>query len=282
EQLEQCGAVKLPVDYPDGTNTIGLSSTVVQWLDAEATRALLQEVPKAYRTQINDVLLTALAEAIGKWTGQRQVLLDMEGHGREDLWEDLDLSRTVGWFTTLFPVMFETSRLSQPGAFLKSVKEQLRRIPNHGIGYGLLRYLSNDTEVSEGLRALPQAEVRFNYLGQLDQALPVNSLFSLSNEPTGAERNAKQRPTYLLDVTSAVSKGQLRLTIIYSESIHRRASVELLSNHLIEALRSIISHCQSLESADFSPSDFPLASLTQQQLDRIMSRTGGAGHSNDN
>ena len=282
DKLEQWGEAKLPLDYPDGHNTIESARTVSASLETEETRLLLQEVPEAYRTQINDVLLTALVEAIGKWTGQRQVLLDMEGHGREDLWEDIDLSRTVGWFTTLFPVIFETSKLSQPGAFLKSVKEQLRRIPNRGIGYGLLRQLSKDTEVSEGLRALPQAEVRFNYLGQLDHVLPVNSLFSLSNETTGAERNPKQRRAYLLDVTSAVSKGRLQLNIIYSEGIHRRAAVEVLSNNLIAALRSIISHCQSLESTAFSPSDFPLANLTQQQLDRIMSRTGGAGHSNDN
>ncbi len=281
-QVAKWSGGKLPVDFPDGQNSIESARTVSASLDEEETRLLLQEVPEAYRTQINDVLLTALVEAVGKWSGQRQVLVDMEGHGREELWEDIDLSRTVGWFTTLFPVVLEIGTTTHGGTLLKSVKEQLRRIPNRGIGYGLLRYLSKNAELSEQLQALPQAEMRFNYLGRLDNVLPVNSLLSLSKEITGAERNAKQQRAYLIDVSAAVSQGRLQLNVIYSESLHRRAVIEALSNDLIKALRSIITHCQSLESSDFSPSDFPLANLSQQQLDRIMSKAGGADHSNEN
>ena len=273
---------KIPVDYQEGQNTIASARTISASLDEEETRALLQEVPEAYRTQINDVLLTAVVEAIGKWSGQRQALIEMEGHGREELWEDIDLSRTVGWFTTLFPVILEMNATAQGGARLKSVKEQLRRVPQRGIGYGLLRYLSNDAEISGEMRSLPQAEVRFNYLGQLDNVLPLNSLFSLSNEATGAERDGGQRRAYLLDVNSAVSGGRLQLNIIYSENIHRRAAIEALSNSLMEALRAIISHCQSLESSDFSPSDFPLANLSQQQLDLILSKTSRGDQSYEN
>ncbi len=266
---------RIPVDFPAGLNTIESTQTVSASLDAEETRALLQEVPEAYRTQINDVLLTGVVEAFGKWSGQRQMLIDMEGHGREELWEDIDLSRTVGWFTTLFPVAFQISPTTQVGALLKSVKDQLRRVPNRGIGYSLLRYLSNDAEISDALRAPPQAEVRFNYLGQLDNVLPSDSLFSWSKDPVGAERDGKQLRAYLLDVTSAVSEGRLQLNIIYSENVHRRSTVEILTRGLLEALRAIISHCQSPESSDLSPSDFPFAKLSQQQLDRIMSKTTG-------
>lgn len=281
EVEQKWGGGKIPVDYPEGQNTIESARTISASLDAEETRVLLQEVPEAYRTQINDVLMTAVVEAIGKWSGQRQTLVEMEGHGREELWEDIDLSRTVGWFTTLFPVIFDISATAQAGARLKFVKEQLRRVPKRGIGYGLLRYLSKDAEISQQMRSLPQAEVRFNYLGQLDNVLPFNSLFSLSSEATGAERDGQQRRAYLLDVNSAVSGGRLQLNIIYSENINRRAAIEDLSNSLMEALRAIITHCQSLESSDFSPSDFPLANLSQQQLDLIMSKTGQGGRSHE-
>jgi NRPS condensation-like uncharacterized protein len=150
----------LPVDFPEqkegnievSTRTISVS------LDIEETRVLLQEVPKAYNTQINDVLLTALVQAFKEWTGQRYLLVDLEGHGREAIFEDVDLSRTVGWFTTIFPVLLNLGKVSEPGEVLKSIKEQLRRIPNNGIGYGLLRYLSKDTEIVKKLQAIPQAE----------------------------------------------------------------------------------------------------------------------------
>jgi non-ribosomal peptide synthase protein (TIGR01720 family) len=203
------------------------------------------------------------------------VLLDLEGHGREELWEDIDLSRTLGWFTTLFPVAFDLKPGARKGELLKSVKEQLRRIPNRGLGYGLLRYMCEDAQLVEGLAALPRAEVRFNYLGQLDRALPPNSLLTLSGEATGAERDGRELRPYLIDVSGAVSGGSLRLSVSYSENVHRSADIEALSRDLVESLRAIISHCRALESSDYSPSDFPLANISQQQLDLIMSRAGG-------
>ena len=278
--VEKFGGGKIPVDYPDGQNFIESARTVSASLDAVETRVLLQEVPEAYRTQINDVLLATLAATVCKWSGRRQVLVEMEGHGREELWDDIDLSRTVGWFTTLFPILFDLSATTQAGSLLKSVKEQLRRVPNRGLGYGLLRYLSDDATIAREMRALPQPQLRFNYLGQLDNVLPANSLFSLSKESTGAERDGKQRRAYLLDVSGAVSGGRLQLNIIYSENVHRRATIEELSRNLMQELRALISHCQSLETGDLSPSDFPLAKLSQQQLDKIMSKASLRGASN--
>jgi len=275
QEVEKARGVRLPVNYLDGENTVESARTVSVSLDAGETRALLQEVPEAYQTQINDVLLAALAEAIGKWSGHRRVLIELEGHGREELWENIDLSRTLGWFTTLFPIVFELKPGVQKGTLLKSVKEQLRRVPNSGLGYGVLRYLSEDAELAEGLAALPQAEVRFNYLGQLDRALPPNSLLTLSRESTGAERDGRERRPYLIDVSGAVAGGSLQLNLSYSENIHCRADIEALSRGLVESLRAIISHCQDREFSDYSPSDFPLTNISQQQLDLIMSKAGG-------
>ncbi|MCP4657640.1 MAG: non-ribosomal peptide synthetase, partial [bacterium] len=134
---------ELPVDHPGGVNTLASAGEVTVSLPAEETRALVKEVHDAYRTRINDLLLAALVQAFGEWTGKRILLVSMEGHGREELDEDLDLSRTVGWFTSIFPVLLE--RFDDPGDQIKAVKERLRSIPGGGVGYGLLRYLNEET-----------------------------------------------------------------------------------------------------------------------------------------
>jgi non-ribosomal peptide synthase protein (TIGR01720 family) len=195
----------------------------------------------------------------------------MEGHGREELWEDVDLSRTVGWFTSLFPVLIEIDPLSDSGSLLKSVKEQLRRAPNRGLGYGVLRYLCK--KLSDGRR---QPDLKFNYFGQLDNVLSSDALFNVSALARGAERDAGQQRSCLVEVSSAVTGGQLQLSFTYSENVHRRETIERLSSNLIAALRNIIAHCRSLESSDFSPSDFPLANLSQQQLDLIAQRVNNS------
>ncbi|MFL9458755.1 condensation domain-containing protein [Tolypothrix bouteillei VB521301_2] len=146
-------ASRLSFSYRED-NTTASSATVSLSLNEEQTRALLQDVPSVYNTQINDVLLTALIQSFAQWTGERSLLVDLEGHGREDLFEDVDLSRTVGWFTTLFPIYLQLEEVDRPGETLKSVKEQLRRIPNRGIGYGILRYLNKDTAIGKKLQTL--------------------------------------------------------------------------------------------------------------------------------
>ncbi|HEV7516954.1 MAG TPA: condensation domain-containing protein, partial [Thermoanaerobaculia bacterium] len=131
----------LPVELAQGPDDEGSASTVAVSLPAAATRALLQDVPRAYRTQINDVLLTALSEAFAGWTGGRRLLLDLEGHGREEVFDGADLSRTVGWFTSQFPVLLDLEVTRTPGEALKAIKEQLRALPNRGLDYGVLRYM---------------------------------------------------------------------------------------------------------------------------------------------
>ena len=175
--------VALPVDHPGGANTVGSAATVEVALTVAETQALVQEVPAAYRTQMNDVLLAALGQAVRGWTGRGAVLVDVEGHGREAVFEGVDLSRTVGWFTSLFPVRLEVDGGAGPGAVLCSVKEQLRGVPGRGLGYGVLRYLHSDDEVRRALGAA-RAEVSFNYLGQLDQALPESAPLALTIEST--------------------------------------------------------------------------------------------------
>jgi non-ribosomal peptide synthase domain TIGR01720 len=230
-----------------------------------------RKVPPVYHTQINDVLLTALVQSVVRWTGRRALLLDLEGHGREELFAEVDLARTVGWFTTLFPVRLELG--AEPlGEALKSVKEQLRGIPHGGIGYGVLRYGHPDTEVRAALQALPQAELSFNYLGQLDQALSGSSLFRPAQESSGPPQSLRGRRPHLLEVNGFVVGDQLQLEWTYSQQVHRRATVERLAQGFLEALEALIAHCQSPEAGGFTASDFPEATLSQENLDKFITR----------
>ncbi|MEH1931935.1 amino acid adenylation domain-containing protein [Nostoc sp.] len=262
----------LPIDDPDGANTVALSRSVLVSLSIEETQALLQDVPAVYHTQINDVLLTALVQAFAEWIGSSLVLIDLEGHGRESITDNINLSRTVGWFTTIFPVLLTLEGTSQPGEALKAIKEQLRSIPNHGIGYGILRYLNMDSSITTQLQNLPQPEVRFNYLGQFDQVLPKSSQFKLVNQTVGISRSLQDNRRYLIDINGFVLGSQLQLEWTYSEQIHRRTTIEQLAQEFIKALRSLITHCQSPEAGGYTPSDFPEANLSQKDLEQFLTK----------
>ncbi|WP_410640976.1 non-ribosomal peptide synthase/polyketide synthase [Amycolatopsis sp. lyj-346] len=239
----------LPVDG-DGDGDGGGTGTVTTRLDAELTRALLQDVPGVYRTQVNDVLLAALGRVLARWTGRDGVLIDLEGHGREDLFDDVDLSRTVGWFTSLYPVALRID--GDWGALLKSVKEQLRAVPRRGVGFGALRYL---TGTAPALRP----EISFNYLGRLDGA--AGSLDSAVGDGAGR--------AHLLDVVGRVDREALELTWYYSRDTHTAATVEKLAAELVAALGEAVAHCAEPGAGGRTPSDFPLSRLDQRRVDRI-------------
>ncbi|HEY7617982.1 MAG TPA: condensation domain-containing protein, partial [Terriglobales bacterium] len=261
---------RLRVDHPAGGNTVADVKVVWAALDAEQTQALLQEVPAVYHTQINDALLAALGLAFADWTGGQPLLVEVEGHGREDLFPDIDVSRTVGWFTSVFPVCLDIGRAAHPADALKSVKEQLRGVPKRGVGYGLLRYLCRDEAIAARLQALPQAEISFNYLGrfgpaQSERAFPAPESASFLRSP-------RQKRSHLLEINGMVYGGRLEMGWYYNQGIHRRDTIEALAASFTASLRSIIHHCQSGAFGDHTPSDFALANLEQRQLNRLVAR----------
>ncbi|HJT56496.1 MAG TPA: amino acid adenylation domain-containing protein [Ktedonobacteraceae bacterium] len=268
---------RLPLDTPGGDNTQDSARTIQVMLSTAETRVLLQEAPAAYQTQINDLLLTALVQAFARWTGNSRLLLDMETHGREEVVAQVDISRTVGWFTALAPVLLDLDGVDTPGAAIKAIKEQLRAIPNRGIGYGVLRFLNRDTALVESLRALPQAEVSFNYLGQFENVASKEAYFEAATESTGPAISHKARRSYLLDINSLVVDEQLRVECTYSEGLHHRTTIERLAQDFLEALRVLITHCTSSEAGGYTPSDFPQARLSQQTLDKLITKIGQMG-----
>ncbi|AHH97301.1 non-ribosomal peptide synthase/polyketide synthase [Kutzneria albida] len=254
-------AAALPRDH-DGPNTVGSTRTVTVRLDAEATDALLREVPAVYRTQVNDVLISALGRVLAEWTGHRNVLLAMEGHGREDVLEGVDLSRTIGWFTTLFPVAL-TAEPGEWGRVLKSTKEQLRAVPHRGLSYGALRYLT-------GTAPEVHPELSFNYHGQWDVATAERGFYRARLDTPGRDLPEDRTREHLIDVTGVVENGRLELTWLYSANLHEAGTVRRLADRMVAALREIVEHCAAPGAGGRTPSDFPLARLDQAAVDRIV------------
>ncbi|WP_442941022.1 amino acid adenylation domain-containing protein [Nostoc sp.] len=270
----------IPVDYTQGANTVASASTVSVSLNEIETRALLQDVPKAYNTQINDVLLTALVLVLAKWTNSSSVLFNLEGHGREDIVDGVDLSRTIGWFTTIFPVLVELGAIENPADFLKSVKEQLRAIPNKGIGYGLLRYLSQDAEIAAQLRAFRQTEISFNYLGQFDQLLNTSSWMQMASESAGHSQSLLNNRAHLLDINSIIAGERLQISWTYSINVHQQTTIATLAQDFVKILQELIAHCSSPESGGYTPSDFSLVKLNQLELDQLLASLGKTNSKN--
>jgi amino acid adenylation domain-containing protein/non-ribosomal peptide synthase protein (TIGR01720 family) len=260
----------IPVDYFGGENTEASACTVSVSLDADETRALLREVPKAYHTQIHEVLLTAQARAFRWWTGTGTMLVDIEGHGREEIFDDIDLSRTVGWFTSVFPLLLDIEGADEPGESLKAVKEQIRRIPNGGIGYGLLRYMTGDACIGKSLQELPQAEVIFNHMGQFDQVVGASAPFGPAPESSGPAHSPRALRGHLLEINGGVLDGRLRSNWTFSENTHNRWTIEEVARRFLGELRLIISHCLSPDAYCYTPSDFPHAHLDQYSLSRVL------------
>ncbi|HVR99983.1 MAG TPA: condensation domain-containing protein, partial [Thermoanaerobaculia bacterium] len=204
-------AGRLPLDLAGDSNTWGSLDQVTVSLAARETRTLLQEA-----------LLAALAQVLHRWTGHAELLLDLEAHGREAP-DGVDLTRTVGWFTSLFPV-----RLDLRGATLETVKEQLRAVPRGGVGYGLLR-------------ADCRPEMSFNYLGRFD----TGPRFRLSEAGVGPTRSPRARRAHLLEIDSGVSEDRLVIVWSYSRELHRRSTIEALAAEHAAALRVLIEHGQN-------------------------------------
>ncbi len=267
-QIARTGRLDAPVDHPAGVNTAGSARTLTVALDAAQTDALLHRVPAAYRTQVNDVLLAALARGLTGWTGGDRVLIGLEGHGREELFDGLDLSRTVGWFTAEFPVALHVPA-GDPGQLLRSVKEQLRTVPHRGVSYGALRWLTD-----QPLPAGPAPQVSFNYHGQWTAGGADDGLFRGWHEGVGQDVDPDSIRPYLLDVTGVVADGVLQLGWTYSPQLHEDTTVRQLAEEVLAALRELIGHCTSPGVGGRTPSDFPLVRLEQAEVDRVVAHCG--------
>ncbi|KAF6627029.1 amino acid adenylation domain-containing protein [Paenibacillus sp. EKM208P] len=281
-KLAQAELAPLPQDYGYNEHEkplVGDSESVTAlWTHAE-TEQLLKQANRAYRTEINDLLLTAVGMALQAWSGHERFLINLEGHGREAILPEVDITRTIGWFTSQYPVLLEMPEELALSQRIKRVKEGLRGIPQKGIGYGVLKYLADrQTQASEASPALftTDPEISFNYLGQFDQDMKGNDLQSSSYEG-GMPLSPTMARTYTLDFGGIISGGQLGLTISYSRTSYRSETIERLAKLLESSLREILAHCIRKEHPELTPSDISYKGMSLEGLDSLLSEMGAAG-----
>ncbi|HEX8545004.1 MAG TPA: non-ribosomal peptide synthetase [Pseudomonas sp.] len=270
-QSQLIDSSSLPFDHPQGRQLNAQAHTLSVRLDAQRTRQLLQQAPAAYRTQVNDLLLTALARVVCRWTGDTAALIQLEGHGRETLFDDIDLTRSVGWFTSAYPLRLVPQDIADAAGLapsIKAIKEQLRSVPHKGLGYGVLRYLADDA-CRQAMAALPQALITFNYLGQFDQSFAADALFKPLDADVGPTHDEQAPLPNALSIDGQVYGGELVLRWTFSHERFDPANIDVLANDYLTELQGLIAHCLADDAVGLTPSDFPLARLSQQQLDAL-------------
>nr|QEO73880.1 condensation domain-containing protein [uncultured bacterium] len=230
-----CGGVGGLDSDDEGICVQSADGSVSCILNSEDTDALLRGAPAKYRTGINDVLLAACAWTLARWSGAEKVSIDLEGHGREELFDDVDLSRTVGWFTSMYPVTLDVPDGSWRD-IVKSVRRQLRTVPGNGLGYGALRYLT------DRLPAGPRPQVSFNYLGQFESGHAESLLYRDVRTSIGREQDPSAQQEHAIDVVGEIGDGQLAFTW-YCNGIDT-STMELLIGRFAEALRAIAEDCR--------------------------------------
>jgi non-ribosomal peptide synthase protein (TIGR01720 family) len=244
-----CASIKPVFKAKPGTSSIAKADRMFSLrLSEEETESLIHKIRRAYETEINDLLLTALAVAYQQWTGERSVVIDVEGHGREEIGGGLDLTRTVGWFTSLYPVKLEVKSEETLGELLVRTKGELRRIPDRGIGYGVLKYFSDNQEIRHRLMAHTKREIAFVYIGQWDQLLSGSKAIVPTYEPTGRVIEDMEVDRHLMAITAAVVDRCLDITLTYNENVHEHSSIYDFAENYRSALRALISQGLSVIS----------------------------------
>jgi len=254
-------------DSANSRNTYAAAKTVQRQLTIDETRRFVHQATKAYRTSPAELLLTAVAKTTAP-AGTHSVSIAMEGHGREELFDDVDLSHTVGWFTSLYPLVFQTPLSRDFEAWIIAIKEQSRAVPRHGIGHGVRRWLTGENVRSE-LVAFGKPKIAFNYLGSFDQLLPKDSLIRPAKEPVGPLCDPRNVRPHRWEIIAYIRDGQLCIEWTFSEALDDRQAMESKADRLIDGLRLLCEYCLKETTGRATPSDFPLAAADQQELDRV-------------
>ena len=259
-----------PIDRPSGEPTEATVRTLPLALCAVRTQALLTQLAPALRAKVDEVLLAALLQSLGAWSGAAEVGFELETHGRDPLRglaargsgtnaDALDLSRTVGWFTALYPLRLPTLRGQSFPAIVKAVKERLRAVPAGAQGFGVLRHW-----LSEPLGVSPQ--VSFNYLGQFDASLAGSGLFRLAPETCAGQYDERATLSCAFDLNGYVAEGVLHLDWRYSTAQYDEATVRALAESFIGHLSAAIDEPLDQAAEALSPADFPQSGLDAQAL----------------
>jgi tyrocidine synthetase-3 len=264
-KLGQTAIAKLPKDKQSADNRVKHMRSVGRELTQEATEKLLKGAHEAYRTEINDLLMAALALALKDWSKGDTFAVNLEGHGREAFTEKLDITRTVGWFTSQYPVILDAKHEDDLGYLIKLTKETLRKVPNKGLGYGILKYMTDQLQIVE-----LKPDISFNYLGQFDVNAEGGSSMKTSPYDTGLPFSMESERTVSLDVTGLVYEGKLKLELHYSAGEYEAGTAAELIDLLMNRLLEVVEHCVRQETQELTPSDLGDDELTLEDLDSIL------------
>ncbi|WP_366592772.1 plipastatin non-ribosomal peptide synthetase PpsC [Bacillus subtilis] len=268
--IEEQQAAELPYEIPHHLNIDSSKRDSLSFSLTEAdTAVLLQNVNYAYGTDTQDILLTAASLAICEWTGGSKLRIAMEGHGREHILPELDISRTVGWFTSMYPafISFENHR-DELGTSVKTVKDTLGRIPNKGVGYGMLKYLTHPENKSITFSKTP--EISFNYLGQFND-IERQDTFRPSSLGSGKDITHTWKREQIIEMSAMAADKKLHFNLSYPPARFHRNTMEQLINRIEHFLLDIMKHCAGQQKAEKTLSDFSSQSLTAEDLDSITS-----------
>ncbi|NML37857.1 amino acid adenylation domain-containing protein [Chitinophaga sp. G-6-1-13] len=260
QDIDNASPERLPMDSPEGQNLIGTTAAHAFTLNEENTTWLLTRTHQVYRTNMNDVLLAALSLAMHEVMGVATVAVELEGHGREDSWGDMDVSRTVGWFTTMYPVILRTDHAADPLYHLVTVKENLHRVPDKGIGYGLLRYAGHHDFQMKPL-------IRFNYLGDFgDGRNNSEDRFSMSGVAHGADVYNGRTRDIILEITGMTANGRLQLSVEYSAQQYHQETITRLMDAYRKQLEVLVGLLSATTENRLTPVDLTCRDLGIDQV----------------
>jgi surfactin family lipopeptide synthetase A len=263
-----CGGqtYKLPLDNTGGSYSFSEYNTCSFQLSAQETEMLITKVNFPFNTQINDILLSGLALALNDAFNVQQTLIDLEGHGRENIIPELDVSRTVGWFTSAYPVLLETGDAAALGDHIVRIKEALRSVPDNGIDYGILKYLSGN----DATALVNDAQVSFNYLGQFDQDVNDNES-RIAPEDAGQSHSQAGECKYELNVSGMIAGGRLSMNINYNKHHFTQANIDRLADAYKQRLAGIIDFCLNVRQRAITSSDLSVKGVSKASIDKISS-----------
>jgi amino acid adenylation domain-containing protein/non-ribosomal peptide synthase protein (TIGR01720 family) len=225
-------------------------------LSVEETSNLINNANGAYNTQVQDLLLTALAVTVKNLKNEKYIVFDLESHGRESIYENTDITRTIGWFTSIYPVAVPVHNANDLKEIIIRVKEALREVPQNGIGYGAYRYILKDEKFNQG-----RPKICFNYLGVINET-KEDKLFSISSIKRGNEIGMDYVSDYYLEINCQGINNQLELIVSCSELEFNQTAAEEIAKNYKNNLLKIIDHCIKKEETELTPSD-----LSSKEID---------------
>lgn len=253
--------VTYPMDFNNEEDKVKTSVVLSRTLDESTLNLLMKNVNEVYSIDINETLIIALVLAINNMTLDDEVVIELERHGREAINDFIDVSRTVGWFTSMYPSLFKIES-NEIDTNIKSLKEQIRNIPNKGFNYGILKFISGQVEKEK------DNHVRFNYLGDFDNIINTDKL-GLGNIEFGLKSCGENSLTALIDISAMIVNKELKIDAIYSNVRFKDKTIEKLIDSYICTLKSILNECVNKESKEFTPSDFDAVDISQDDLDAL-------------